>query len=430
MRTSTPGSPTSTRPSNASPVDASFASVPALFPALADPAHTYLDSAATTQKPVPVIDTVTRYHRERTANAGRGSYPWSTALAGRITETRARTAAFLGAGHTDEIVFTPGATAALNAVALCWGLAVLDDGDEILYSPADHASNVLPWHHLRGLLGRAGRRIDLVPYATTRRGTADIDDILARASPRTRLVTVAHLHHVYGGRTDVAALRAGLDRRVALCVDASQSAGHLPLDVTALGADFTVLAAHKMFGAPGLGVLYCGRRVHDSLLPFLPGGNSGVRVGDSGLESTGMPHLLEGGTPDIPAVLALGSALDVLESLGRDRIAAHNHLLTRRLIDGLRTVPGLDFLPGPAHGPETDGDGIVSFTLDGIAAADLGFVLAEHGFLVRTGSHCVPAAHRAAPHRDSVRVSTHVYTTVEQIDRFVRCVATIAEEVT
>ncbi|WP_067862217.1 aminotransferase class V-fold PLP-dependent enzyme [Nocardia shimofusensis] len=423
METSTPGSALSTGPRRSDVRD--------LFPALGT-TDIYLDSAATTQKPRPVIETVTDYHRRATANAGRGSYPWSSRLATRITEIRAHTATFVGSAHPDEIVFTSGATAALNAVALCWALPELRDGDQILFNPLDHASNVLPWHHLRTLLARTGRRIDLVPYRTTPQGTADIDDIAAATGPRTRLVTVAHLHHVYGGLTDVARLRASLPPETLLCVDCSQSGGHVPVDVRTLGADFAVFAAHKMFGTPGTGVLYCARRVHDRLLPFLPGGDTGVRLTAAGLESTGMPRLLEGGTPNIPGILALGSALEVLDSLDRRVIAEHNRGLTRRVVDRLRPIRGIRFLPGPAHtvtGTISPGYGIVSFTLDGIGSQDLGFVLAEHGFLVRTGAHCVrPPEPDAAG--DSVRVSTQIYTTVEEVDRFTACVASIAEEIT
>ncbi|RBO93872.1 aminotransferase class V-fold PLP-dependent enzyme [Nocardia puris] len=402
-------------------------SVRALFPALAEGPEVYLDSASTTQKPRPVIEAVHRYHSSRTANAGRGTYRWATGLTTRIAEVRAHTAEFLGAAHADEIVFASGATAALNAVALSWGLANLADGDEILYNPRDHAANVHPWFHLRDLLARFGRRITLIPYATTALGEADTADILAKTTPHTRLLTASHLHHVYGGLTTLEELRGRLDPGVLVCLDCSQSGGHLPVDVTALGADFAVFAAHKMFGAPGTGILFCRRAIHDRLLPFLPGGNSGVTLTDAGLVPGKMPELLEGGTHNIPGILALGAALEVLESFGLDEIAEHDRVLTRRLIDGLRDAPGLEFLPGPAYAPCATGHGIVSFTLAGISAADLGFVLGEAGFLVRTGLHCAPGAD---PDPDSVRVSTHLYTTLDEIDRFTDCVTTIAEEVT
>ncbi|MFI5776272.1 aminotransferase class V-fold PLP-dependent enzyme [Nocardia sp. NPDC051570] len=396
-----------------------------LFPAVADARETYLDSASTTQKPLPVIEAIHRYHSHHTANAGRGSYGWATSLDRRIESVRARTAEFLGA-HPDEVVFTPGATAGLNAIALSWGLAELDDGDEILYSPRDHSANVYPWLRLRDTLARFGRRIHVLPYRVTATGEADAEDVAARITPRTRLITVSHLHHVFGALTTLEQLRPRVDPRILWCFDCSQSGGHLPVDVTALGADFAVLSAHKMFGAPGTGVLYCARRVHERLTTFLPGGNSGVAVTDSGLRPTGMPHQLEGGTHNIPGILALGAALEVLGDLGVAAIAEHNRGLTRQLVEGLRPLPGLRFLPGPAHTPRESGHGIVSFTLDGIGATDLGFVLAELGFLVRTGAHCIPSEDVGA---DSVRVSTHVYTTGDDIDRFVRCVATIASEV-
>ncbi|MEV0338067.1 aminotransferase class V-fold PLP-dependent enzyme [Nocardia sp. NPDC050713] len=404
--------------------------VRALFPALAESPEVYLDSAATTQKPLPVIETIHRYHSSRTANAGRGTYAWSTELTARVADVRARAAVFLGAEHPDEVVFTAGATAALNAVALSWGLAELADGDEILYNPRDHASAVHPWHHLRQLLTRFGRHIELVPYRTTELGEADTADILGKLTPRTRLIVTSHLHHVYGAVTTLEELRGRIDPSVLLCFDCSQSGGHLPVDVTELGADFAVFAAHKMFGAPGVGLLYCHRRIHDRLLPFLPGGNSGVRLTESGLVGTAMPDLLEGGTHNIPGILALGSALDVLESFGIEAIAAHNRALSLRLIERLRAAPGLEFLPGPAYAPCATGYGIVSFRIAGISAADLGFVLGEMGFLVRTGLHCTPAAGPGADDLDSVRVSTHIYNTLDEIDRFTACVTTIAEEVT
>ncbi len=397
----------------------------ALFPALVEAAETYLDSASTTQKPLPVIESVDRYHRSRTANAGRGGYGWATVLDREIESVRARTARFLGA-RPEEVVFTSGATAALNAIALAWGLSELADGDEILYSPHDHSANVYPWLRLRDVLAHFGRRIGLIPYRVTALGEADEADIAARITPRTRLITVCHLHHVFGAVSTLDRLRARVDPGILWCFDCSQSGGHLPLDVTELGADFAVLSAHKMFGAPGTGVLYCARRVHERLTTFLPGGSSGVAVTDSGLRPTGMPHQLEGGTHNIPGILALGAALEVLEEFGMSAIAEHNRLLTRQLIEGLRPLPGLRLLPGPAHSDREIGYGIVSFTLDGIGATDLGFVLAESGFLVRTGAHCIPAEDAGA---DSVRVSTHVYTTGDDIDRFVRCVATIASEV-
>ncbi len=400
-----------------------------LFPALTADGPVYLDSAATTQKPLPVIDAVTDYHRHHTANSGRGTYSWATTLTTAVEQIRVDTAHFLGA-HAHEVVFTGGATAALNAVALGWGLTALTDGDEILYSPRDHASNVHPWLRLRDTLAHFGRHIRLIPYRTTALGEADLTDIAAKIGPRTRLLTLSHLHHVYGALSTPQQSAELLPERALLCLDCTQSAGHLPIDVRALGADFAVLAAHKMFGSPGTGVLFCHERIHDQLGPFLPGGNSAVHVQDSALVPDHMPHRMEGGTHNLPGILALGAALRMLRDIGTDRIADHNRILTRRLVDGMRDLPGLRILPGPAHASDGAGYGIVSFTLDAITATDLGFVLAELGLLVRTGAHCVPTTPHPAPgESDSVRVSTHAYTTTEEIDRFLDCLTTIATEV-
>ncbi|BAW07064.1 hypothetical protein NS14008_16385 [Nocardia seriolae] len=405
-----------------------------LFPALGRTSEVYLDSASTTQKPLPVIDAVRRYHSEHTANAGRGTYPWASQLTRSVEQVRVAMAEFIGAAP-QEVVFTGGATAGLNAVALSWALTNLRDGDEILYSPRDHASNVYPWLRLRGLLGGFGRTIRLVPYPVTALGEADIEALAARITPRTRLITVSHLHHVFGALTTLEELRGRIDPAIALCFDCSQSGGHLPVRVDELDADFAVFSAHKMFGAPGLGVLYCRARRHGELTPFLPGGNSAVAPDDSGLLSGPMPGLLEGGTHNLPGILALGAALEVLDELGVAAIASHNRALTLRLIAGLREIAGVEFRPGPAYAPCATGYGIVSFTLAGISATDLGFVLGELGFLVRTGAHCVPTGTEptdrdsAGADEDSVRVSTHVYTTFDEIDRFTECVATIAEEV-
>lgn len=397
-----------------------------LFPALDETPDVYLDSASTTQKPRPVIEVVHRYLSERTANAGRGTYPWASALTREIEGVRERMAGFLGA-EADEVVFTGGSTAGLNAVALSWGLSNLREGDEILFSPRDHGSNVYPWHQLRQILAGFGRTISLVPYRVNGLGEADIGDIEAKISPRTRLIAVSHVHHVFGAMTTLEELAGRIDPAIALCFDCSQSGGHLPVRVRELGADFAVFAAHKMFGTPGTGVLYCARRRHGELTPFLPGGNSGVSLQDSTLVAGAMPQLLEGGTHNIPGILALGAALDLLEEVGLDTIHTHNRALTQQLISGLRAVPAVEFTPGPAYAPCETGYGILSFNLPGITAQDLGFVLGELGFLVRAGAHCVPESRGVDA--DSVRVSTHIYTTAEEIDRFTACVATIAEEV-
>ncbi len=397
------------------------------FPALAArPAVAYLDSATTTLKPVRVVEAVSRYLSMDTASVGRGGHPWSTRLTTRVAGVRQRVARFIGAGDADEVVFTPGATAGLNAVALCWGLPNLRSGDEVLLCLDDHASAVYPWLHLRQVLDRVGVRITLVPYPLTAGGRIDVDGVLAKVSGRTRLLVVTQVHPVFGVPNPVEMLHRRLDPAVVRCVDASQSVGHLPVDVDRLGADFLVFAAHKMFGAPGTGVLYCRRRVHDRLDPFLPGG-SGDSAGPSTTEPAApgggglaMPWRLEGGTPNIPGIVALDAALDLVEEVGVERIDAHVRRLTGLLVAGLAGLPRVRVLGG-AGGTA----GIVSFRVEGCACADVGFVLADRDVYVRAGSLCLAGRGPG----DSVRASVHVYSGDRDVARLVEGVELIAKGV-
>jgi cysteine desulfurase/selenocysteine lyase len=396
------------------------------FPALlAEPGIVYLDSAATTQKPQCVIDAVAAELTTATANPGRGVYPWSSRAARRVAEVRGRVARFIGAQGPDEVVFVPGATAGLNAVALSWGMANLADGDEILFSPLDHSSTVYPWLNLRQLLARSGTRITLVPYLVTATGEADTADIASKVSPRTRLIVATHVHSLFGSMTTLEELRGRIGAQVRLCFDCTQSAGHVPLDVAGLDADFVVFSAHKMFGIPGTGVLYARRRVHPELAPFLPGGGSAVGLQEGRLQGPRMPEGLEGGTPDLPGIAALGAALDFIDELGIGRIAAHGRALTAFLIDRLREVAHLTLLPGVAWGQCPAGYGIVSFRLDGVRSDDLGFALSAHGFYLRAGRHCLPAG---SGYEDSVRVSVHVYNSGEELSRLAGVLSGLVEE--
>lgn len=394
------------------------------FPALVATDVAYLDSASTTAAPRHVIDVVTQAAAAGPGSPERGSHPWSGQAGAAVEAARERLARFIRAAHPDEVVFTAGATAGLNAVTLAWGLPNLRHGDQILYCPADHASAVLPWRRLAAELARQGTVIDLVPYRRTDSGEVDVADLVRLVVPRTRLVTLTHVHNLFGASCDIAGVRSRLPGHIRISVDASQTAGHRPLDVAALGADFVAFGAHKMFGLAGTGVLYCARRVHDELGPFLPGGGTAtageVATGIPGLRS--MPHLMEGGTPGTVGILALAAATDVLDDIGTDAIAAHCAGLTARLGQRFRDCPRIDLLPGPARSGAV-GHGIVAFRMIGVGARDLGFALAAHGCYVRAGGHCLPGA---PEHDDSVRASVHAYTTDDDIDRLADLVGVIA----
>ena len=422
--TARPGAPVPVRPPAAADARLDPIAVRALFPALAGTDRAYLDSASTTQVPSPVLDAVRDVLAAPAANPGRGAHPWAAAAAGRVERARGRLAAFLGAAP-DEVVLTTGATAAANAVAHAWGLATLQDGDEVLLSPTDHASTVLPWVRVRDLLAARGRRIRLVAYRTTRSGEADVEDVRTRLGARTRVVVLTHVHGVLGGRSTLE--EVDLPTGAVLVVDATQSAGHGRVDVGALRADFLYLSAHKMFGLPGAGALVCRRRTHDRLGPAFPGGTGdggpavGAGRGDdaTGLEDLrvpGGPRALESGSANVPAVVALEAAADFVDGLGPEAVAAHTADLTLRLVDGLRAVPRVRLLPGVAHAACRVGHGIVSFTVDGERSDDVGFALAEHGVDVRAGRQCLAVRGAIG---DPVRASVHAYTTPDDVDRLV-----------
>lgn len=386
------------------------------FPALvAEPAVAYLDSASTTQKPQHVVDAVNRFLTGRTANPGRGGYPWASLLHVELEHVRARVAGFLGAQRPEQVVFTGGATDSLNLVARCWAQPTLRAGDAVLHSPLDHASNVLPWHDLQRTLHRHGTAVRVLPYRTGPDGAPDLDQVADLLRPEVRLLAMSHVHNLFGARAAVERLRGALGDTL-LCLDASQSAGHLPLDVTTLGADFVAFSGHKMFGLPGTGVLYCGPRVADALAPARPGGGSGRLDGHGMLRDDPLPARLEGGSPDAVGILALGAALDVLERAGVAALAEHGRALTVQLAERLRTLPGVELLPGPHTTGLPEGYGIVSFRLRGTRSGDVGFALADRGVFVRAGQHCLAAD---SPHQDSVRVSVHGYTTDEDVDRLI-----------
>jgi len=402
--------------------------VRAQFPALEAPGVVYLDSASTTQVPRRVIEALTRHLAEATANPGRGGYPWSTRAARLVEDVRARVAGFIGA-DAEEIVFTAGATAGLNAVASAWAEANLHDGDEVLYSPADHASLVLPWIGLRDNLAARGVRIRLVPYRTTATGEADTEDIAGKLTQRTRLILVSHVHGVFGARTTLRELRGRVPEATRLLFDCSQSVGHIPIEVHELRADFVTFSAHKMFGLPGTGVLYCRRTTHAELAPFMPGGGVGLRVdenpatGEPTLRVDSIPGALEGGTLNTPGIIALGEAIAFVEDLGPDLIAEHSRAITLHLVDGLQRLRRIELLPGVAYAGCGVGYGIASFVVRGECADDIGFALSSMGFYVRTGRHCLTGDRFP----DSVRVSAHVYTTHEDVDRFLEALAHVTE---
>ncbi|KGM11902.1 cysteine desulfurase [Cellulomonas bogoriensis 69B4 = DSM 16987] len=373
----------------------------AQFPILTANPHTaYLDSSATAQKPQAVLDAVHHYLTTTNANAGRGTYPWATTTTAQVEATAERIKEHLHDPDpaTSTVHLVPGTSAGLRAVATDWLTGWLTDGDEIIVPFADHQANAQPWLEAQQLLARRGIRITVheLPYETA---SGDYDDVAlaAMVTDRTRLVAVTHVHHVYGAHMNVDRIRRAVGPDVVVCLDAAQSVGHMPVSVAGLDVDVLVFSGHKAMALPGVGAVWCrGTRAP----AFAP---------------AGWP-----GSPNTVGAVSLCAALSWLDQAGLDRIDRWTVALGARLTDALHHLDGFEVLGCQASLAATSTvqrrQGIVSFRHHTIDAADLGFILTDHGLLVRADHHC----QAGAGERDgSVRVSTHAYTAVDEIDHLI-----------
>lgn len=368
------------------------------FPIItAHPHLAYLDSAATSQKPRAVLDTVEAYLTGSNANAGRGTYPWANRTTAMVERTGRRIKEFLGDREPGRsaVHFVSGTSEGLRTIALDWLPRYLEDGDEIIVPFGDHQANALPWIEARDLLARQGIRIVVreMPYQA---GSQDYDlaALALLVNERTRFVAATQVHHVYGGDMNVHRLRRVVGPEVPICLDAAQGVGHVPVDVAALDVDFVVFSGHKTLALPGTGAVWSrGRRGPD----FAPSGWAG--------------------TPNTAGVASLEAALDWLAAAGPDRIEQWTAALAARLTDGLTRLPAYEVLGcqlSLAAGSEVQRRrSIVTFRHEAVDSGDLGFVLYSHGYMVRSDHHCQA---RAGEERTSVRVSLHVYNTPQEID--------------
>jgi len=354
----------------------------------------YLDSAATAQKPKAVIEAMSRALGPDYATVHRGVYSRSAEMTLAYEAARRRVATFLG-GREDEIVFTRGATEAINLVAQAWGMANLKAGDRVLLSTLEHHSNIVPWQLLRE---RTGIAIDVCPL--TEDGRIDLAAAQAMLTPAHKLVALAHVSNVLGSMLDV---RRAADLAHAagalLLVDGCQAAARLPVDVVALDCDFYVFSAHKLYGPTGIGALWARAELLDAMPPWQGGGSMIDRVTFENTTWASVPQRFEAGTPAIAEALALHAAIEYIDAIGLDAIHAHEMALVRQLRGELGRLNSVSLF-----GPE-DSAGIVSFALDGIHPHDLGTILDEENVAIRAGHHCaqplmdhlgVPATARAS----------------------------------
>lgn len=391
------------------------------FPALDQIIHgkklVYLDSAASAQKPLQMLEAMERFYRKDYANIHRGLYSLSERATRAYEEARATVRRFINAAHDHEIIFTRGATEAINLVASSWG-AQLQAGDEILVTGLEHHANIVPWQLL------AGRGIKLVPVPITDTGEVTPQDVAAAMTPRTKLVAVAHVSNALGTVLPVAEIiRLAHAENIPVLLDGCQAICHMPVDVRALNADFYVFSGHKLYGPTGIGVLYGKADILATMPPYQGGGDMIDEVSFAGTSFAAPPLRFEAGTPAIAEAVGLAAAIEYVSTIGMNRIAAHEADLLAYATAQLYHIPGLRMI-----GTAPEKAAIISFVMAGAHPSDIGTLLDQHGIAVRTGSHCAqPLMKRFCLSGGTVRTSFGLYNTYDDVDRLVAALNQVLE---
>jgi cysteine desulfurase/selenocysteine lyase len=369
----------------------------------------YLDNAATSQKPLAVLQAMDDYYRLRNANVHRGVHTLSEEATALYEGARGRIARFINAPSSKQIIFTRNATEAINLVAYSWGLESLKPGDEVLITQMEHHANIVPWQLIAERTGATLRYVPLDPQGTLR-----LDLLESLLTERTKLFAFVAMSNVLGVINPVEELVARAHAVGALAlVDGAQSVPHLPVDVQQLNCDFLVFSGHKMCGPTGSGVLYGRRELLEAMPPFMGGGDMIREVRMDGSRWNTLPWKFEAGTPAIAEVIGLGAAVDYLAGLGMDWVQQREHELVRYAMEQLTRVEGLRIL-GP--GPSQRG-GAVAFTLGDAHPHDISAILDADGIAIRAGHHCAQPIHDFYGIPASARASFYFYNTLEEIDR-------------
>jgi len=390
------------------------ASIRAQFPILDQSIHgkplVYLDNAATTQKPVAVLDAVDAYYRRDNANVHRGVHTLSERATAAFEAARAQVARFIGARDSSEIVFTRGATESLNLVAFSFGDKFLREGDEVLLTEMEHHSNIVPWQMA---CARTGAKLRVAPIND--RGELDVDAFGKMLGPHTKLVAITHVSNALGTVNPVARLAEMAHAAGAkVVVDGAQALPHTAVDVTALDCDFYAFSGHKVYAPMGVGALYARRELLEAMPPWQGGGDMILSVTFDKTLYNVPPYKFEAGTPDVAGAVGLAAALGWLQAIGLDRVASHEQDLLAYAERALLAVPGVQLI-----GTAADKAGVQSFILDGIHPHDVGTILDYQGVAIRTGHHCAQPVMQRFGIAATARASFAVYNTRDDVDRLV-----------
>jgi len=367
----------------------------------------YLDNAASAQKPRQVIERVTHAYEHEYANVHRGLHYLANAATDAYESAREKVRAYLNAGSTEEIIFTRGATEALNIVAASYGRAHIGPGDEIVLTIMEHHSNIVPWHFHRERNGAVLKWVDV-----DEDGNFSLEEFEKALSPKTKIVAITHMSNALGTIVPIdKVIEIAHARGIPVCVDGSQGAVHLPVDVRALDVDFYIVTGHKLYGPTGIGALYAKKKWLESLPPYAGGGEMIEHVTIDSVTYNEPPHRFEAGTPPIVQAIGLGAALDYIESLGRENIRAHEDALRDYAHERLSRLNSLRII-----GRASDKGAIVSFEMRGAHAHDVATVIDRSGVAVRAGTHCAMPLMQRFGVTSTCRASFALYNTMEEVD--------------
>lgn len=371
---------------------------------------TYVDSAASAQKPRAVIDAMSEFYGEQYANIHRGVYKLSADATTRYEEARTRVARFIGAPDPREVIFVRNATEAINLVARTWGQTEVGEGDEIVLTMMEHHANIVPWQMLAQ---RTGATIRVAEISDD--GVLDVDHLKSLLGPRTKLLAFTHVSNALGTINPVREITAlARERGIVTLVDGAQATPHQPVRVSDLGCDFYAFSGHKVFGPSGAGVLWGRLPLLEAMPPFLGGGDMIETVSFDGTTFAPVPQKFEAGTPDIASVIGLGVAVEYLEGIGMEKIAAYEHSLLVYATEKLSEVPGLRIV-----GTAKEKAAVLSFTLQEAHPHDIGTILDNDGVAIRAGHHCAQPLMKRLGLPATARASLAFYNTRDEVDTLV-----------
>ncbi|MEM2226393.1 MAG: cysteine desulfurase [Candidatus Bathyarchaeia archaeon] len=384
----------------------------------------YFDNAATSQKPIQVIEAVKRFYEEHNANVHRGVHTLSQEASELYERAHEEVAEFIGAGGIEEIIFTKNATEAINLVAYSLCLKGLGPGDEVVVTLMDHHSNIVPWENVSRMRGFKVKYADI-----NEEGVLDYEGLENLVTNRTRLVCVTHVSNVTGVKNDLRRIsKIARDNGAMVVVDGAQSVPHMPIDVERLGIDFLAFSGHKMLAPTGIGVLYGRRDILRDMEPFLGGGEMIREVrynksdGTCRITYNELPWKFEAGTPNVGGAVGLMEAVRYLRGLGMENVERHEAELANYALKRLEGVDGIEWY-GP--GPSSERGGIVSFNMDGFDPHDLALLLDQFGIMVRSGFHCAEPLHQRLGLKGSVRASFYIYNLKEEVDKLIEALEEI-----